>query len=208
MKLSVKEGKANKIHIFVDEEYRATVDSDFWYSEKFRNYKEIDENQLTELLDTVSFRRAYNKGLDFLSRRPFGTKELVKKLCEKGHEKEAAQKACDRLLELGLLNDEEYARILANDLQERKIYGIKRIKQELIFRGIDREIVENTITALDNNPEKSIILVIRKKYLNKLGDEKGRKKAVDGLLRLGFAYSDIKNALNTVTDFNEEDFYE
>ena len=83
MKLSVKQGKANKIHIYVDEEYRATVDSDFWYSEKYRNYKEINEEELTELLDSVSFRRAYNKSLDLLSRRPCGTKELVKKLCEK-----------------------------------------------------------------------------------------------------------------------------
>ena len=125
MKLSIKEGKAKKIHIYIDEEYRATVDSDYWYSEKYRNYKEINEEELTELLNAVSFRRAYNKGLDFLSRRPYGTKELVKKLCEKGHEKEFAEKACDRLLELGLLNDEEYARILANDLLDRKNYSIR-----------------------------------------------------------------------------------
>ena len=206
MKLSIKQGNANKIHIYVDEEYRATVDSDFWYSEKFKNHKEINEEELTELLDAVSFRRAYNKGLDYLSHRPYGTKELIKKLCEKGHEKEAAQKACDRMTELGLLNDEEYARILANNLLDRKNYGIKRIKQELLFRGIDREIVEKTIEALDNNPEKSIILVVRKKYLNKLNDEKGRKKAVDGLMRLGYSYSDIKNALNTITDLEDEDY--
>ena len=85
MKLTVKEGKANKIHIYVDEEYRATVDSDYWYSEKYRNYKEINDEELTELLDAVSFRRAYNKGLDLLSRRPYGVKELTKKLCEKGY---------------------------------------------------------------------------------------------------------------------------
>ena len=42
MKLSIKEGKAKKIHIYIDEEYRATVDSDYWYSEKFRNYKEFN----------------------------------------------------------------------------------------------------------------------------------------------------------------------
>ncbi len=208
MKLSVKQGKANKIHIYVDEEYRATVDSDFWYSEKYRNYKEINEEELTELLNTVSFRRAYNKGLDFLSRRPFGTKELIKKLCEKGHEKESAQKACERLIELGLLNDEEYARILANDLLERKSYSIKRIKQELAFRGIDREIVENIVDALDNDPQKSIIILVKKKYINKLNDEKGKKRTVDALLRLGYSYSDIKNALNTISEFDGEDFYE
>ena len=208
MKLSVKQGNANKIHIYVDDEYRATVDSDYWYSEKYRNYKEINEEELTELLDSVSFRRAYNKALDFLSRRPFGTKELIKKLCEKGHDKQAAQKACERLIELGLLNDEEYARILANDLLERKKYAIKRVKQELIFRGIDREIVENTIDSIDNDPQKSIIILIKKKYINKLGDEKGKKRVVDALMRLGYSYSDIKTALNQISEFDGEDFYE
>lgn len=204
MKLTVKEGKAKKIHIYIDEEYRATVDSDFWYSEKYRNYKDINEEELTELLNAVSFRRAYNKGLDFLSRRPYGTKELIKKLCEKGHEKEFAEKACDRLLELGLLNDEEYARILATDLLERKNYSIKRIKQELSFRGIDRDIIENTVDLLDNDPVSRIIILIKKKYINKIGDEKGRKRTVDALLRLGYSYSDIKSALNSISDFEDE----
>lgn len=204
MKLSIKEGKAKKIHIYIDEEYRATVDSDYWYSEKYRNYKEINEEELTELLNAVSFRRAYNKGLDFLSRRPYGTKELIKKLCEKGHEKKFAEKASERLLELGLLNDEEYARILANDLLERKNYSIKRIKQELAFRGIDRDIIENTIDLLDNDPVSRIIILIKKKYINKIGDEKGRKRTVDALLRLGYSYSDIKSALNSISDFEDE----
>lgn len=208
MKLTVKEGKVNKIHIYVDEEYRATVDSDYWYSEKYRNYKEIDEEELTELLDAVSFRRAYNKGLDLLSRRPHGTKELIKKLCEKGHEKNSVEKACDRLLELGLLNDEEFARILATELYERKGYGIKRIKQELIFRGIDREIAENAIETLDIDTQNRIILIIKKKYLDKIDDEKGRKRAIDGLMRLGYSYSDIKTALNSISKFCEEENYD
>lgn len=208
MKLTVKEGKANKIHIYVDEEYRATVDSDYWYSEKYRNYKEINEEELTELIDSVSFRRAYNKGLDLLSRRPYGVNELIKKLCEKGHEKEASQKACERLLELGLLNDEEYARILADDLINRKNYGIKRVKQELAYRGISREIIENTVDGLDNDAENRIILVIKKKYINKSNDEKGRKRAVDGLMRLGFSYSEIKSALKQISEFTEEEYYD
>ena len=208
MKLTFKEGKAKKIHIYVDEEYRATVDSDYWYSEKYRNLKEINEDELTELLDAVSFRRAYNKALDLLSRRPYGTKELIKKLCEKGHEKDAAEKASERLLELGLLNDDEYARILSNDLLERKNYSTKRIKQELAYRGIAREIIENTLDTLDNDAENRIILVIKKKYLNKLNDEKGRKRAIDGLMRLGFSYSDIKSALRKVSEFTEEEDYD
>lgn len=208
MKLTVKEGKANKVHIYIDDEYRATVDSDYWYSEKYRKFKDINEEELTELLNAVSFRRAYNKALDFLSRRPYGTVELVKKLCEKGHEKEFAEKACERLTELHLLNDEEYARILSNELFERKNYSVKRVKQELVFRGIDREIAENAVNLLDNDQSSRIILLIKKKYINKIGDEKGRKRTVDALLRLGYSYSDIKYALNAVTEFDEEQYYE
>ena len=204
MILSVKQGKANKIHIYTDGEYRATVDSDFWYSERYKNLKEINEDELTELLSAVGFRRAYNKGLDLLSRRPYGEKELIRKLCEKGHEKESAEKACERLMELGLLNDEEYARILSEELFERKGYGKKRINQELVYRGIDREIAQNAVDALDNDAVKRIILVVRKKYLNKLDDEKGRRRAIDGLMRLGYSYSDIKTALSSLTEFDEE----
>ena len=208
MKLTVKEGNAKKIHIYVDDEYRATVDSDYWYSEKYRNLKEINEEELTELLDSVSFRRAYNKGLDLLSRRPYGIKELIKKLCEKGHERDAAEKACERLRELGLLNDEIYAEILAKELIERKNYSIKRVKQELLFRGVSREIVDNTVDSLDNDAEYRIILVIKKKYINKLNDEKGRKRAIDGLMRLGYSYSQIKSALNSIDEYSEDEYYD
>ncbi len=208
MKLSIKKGKSDKIHIYVDDEYRATVDSDYWYSEKYRNLNEISEEELTELLDAVSFRRAYNKGLDLLSRRPYGVKELIKKLCEKGHEKASSEKACERLVELGLLNDKEYARILANDLIERKKYSIKRVKQEILFRGISKEIVENIVDSLDNDAENRIILVIKKKYINKLDDEKGRKRAIDGLMRLGYSYSEIKSALKTLSEYDEDEIYD
>ena len=208
MKLTVKEGKANKIHIYVDDEYHATVDSDYWYSEKYRKLKEINEDELTELLDAVSFRRAYNKSLDLLSRRPYGVKELTKKLCEKGHEKETSEKACKRLEELGLLNDENYAEILAKELIERKNYSHKRVKQELSFRGINREIIDNTLDCLDNDTENRIILVIKKKYINKLNDEKGRKRAIDGLMRLGYSYSEIKSALNSISEYSEDEFYD
>lgn len=208
MKLTFKEGNANRIHIYIDDEYRATVDSDYWYSERYRKLKEINEEELTELLDAVSFRRAYNKGLDLLSRRPYGVKELIKKLCEKGHEKESAEKACERLLELGLLNDENYAEILSKELIERKNYSIKRVKQELLFHGISREIVENTVESLDNDAENRIILVIKKKYINKLDDEKGRKRAIDGLMRLGYSYSEIKSALNSISEISEDEFYD
>ncbi len=44
--------------------------------------------------------------------------------------------------------------------------------------------------------------------MNKLSDEKGRKRTVDALMRLGYSYSDIKNALSDLNEFDEEDNYD
>ena len=208
MIISIKQGKNNKIHIHLDGEYKATVDSDWWYSEKYRNYKEITEEELTELLNSVSFRRAYNKGLDILSRRPCSEKELARKLREKDFPDEAIEYAVNRLRELSLLDDERYAEMLAEHLYTNKHYGEKRILQELSVKGIDRDTARNAVFALDKDEINSIVLLLESKFKGKMNDEKGKQRTVAALLRYGYSYSDIKSALNKVSETLEEDFYE
>lgn len=203
MIVSVKNGKGNKIHIYLDGDYKATVDKEWWYSEKYRNCKEITEEELTELLSSVSFRRAYNKALDLLSRRPYSEKELTRKLREKDFSDEAAEYAVNRLKELSLLNDEHYAQMLCEHLYNTKLYGTKRIMQELIFRGIDRETARNAVLALDKDEVNSIVLLLEGKFKDKIKDEKGRQRTVAALMRYGYSYSDIKSALK-IADENSE----
>lgn len=200
MKISVKSGKNNKIHIYLDGEYKATVDKDWWYSEKYRNCKDITEEELTELLSSVSFRRAYNKGLDLLSRRPYSEKELARKLREKDFSEESAEYAVNRLKELSLLDDERYAEMLAEHLYTNKHYGEKRIMQELSFRGIDRETARNALLALDKDEVNSIVLLLEGKFKDKIKDEKGKQRTVAALMRYGYSYSDIKTALNIISE--------
>lgn len=204
MIVSVKNGKGNKIHIYLDGEYKATVDKDWWYSEKYRNCKDITEEELTELLNSVSFRRAYNKGLDLLSRRPYSEKELARKLREKDFSDEAAEYAVNRLKELSLLDDERYAEMLAEHLYSNRHYGEKRIMQELIFRGIDRETARNALLALDKDEINSIVLLLEGKFKDKFRDEKGKQRTVAALLRYGYSYSDIKSALKLAGENFEE----
>lgn len=204
MIVSVKNGKGNKIHIYLDGEYKATVDKDWWYSEKYRNCKEITEEELTELLSSVSFRRAYNKALDLLSRRSYSEKELARKLREKDFSEEAAEYAVNRLKELSLLDDERYAEMLAEHLYTNKHYGEKRIMQELIFRGIDRETARNAVLALDKDEVNSIVLLLEGKFKDKIKDEKGKQRTIAALLRYGYSFSDIKAALKLAEENFEE----
>jgi len=201
MKLSVKNGNRDKVHIYIDGEYRFTVDGKYWYSEKWHKLKEIDEEELAALESAVSFRRAFNTGMNLLSYRAHGKKELVNKLVAKKHDRASAEKAVERLEELKLINDLDYAEMMVRHLSEKKGCAGKRIMQELLTKGIDRDTAETALLTLDKNPHSRIIELLENKYGKYLVDEKGRKKVFNALLRLGYSYSEINSALR---EFEED----
>lgn len=203
MELSVKTGRAQKIHIYIDGEYKMTVDSNFWYSEKWHNFNRIDEEELAELECSVNSRRAFLNGMSLLSRRAHSKKEIITKLSQK-YPKEAAQSAADRLEELRLIDDKAFAELYAQELYERKKYSPKRIEQELKQKGITSEIAFETVKSLDKDDFNRIILLLNSKYRNKLSDEKNIKRTINGLMRMGYSYSDIKKALNEVEDTDND----
>lgn len=203
MKLSTKPGKGEKIHIFVDDEYRLTVDSRFWYSERWHNQTQIDSGELAALEEAVGSRRAFNSAEDYLSRRDHSEKELYEKLCRK-YPPAAAEAAIEKVKDLGLLDDERFAANYALELYEKKHFASHRILLELRRKGVDREIAENAVEGLDKAGETRIIELLRGKYRAALSNEKGRRRAVNGLLRMGYAYPDIRAALKTLEQELEE----
>ncbi len=195
MKITTKNGRNNKIHIFVDDEYSLTVDSEYWYTSQWCRVKEIDEEDFEELKDEIECRRAWLSALDLISIRSHSEKELVQKLRRK-YSQTAAEAAAHKAAELGLIDDETFAEMYARELIERKKYGISRVKNELRLKGISSHIIESVILSLDIDPKESIISLVERKYARKLSDEKGRRQVIAALQRLGYSYSDIRAALS------------
>ena len=194
MLLTYEKGKKDKIHISIDGEYRLTVDAVFWYGLGIKNKTEIDEEAFEELAESIMSRRAYNKAIDLISRREHSRKELIEKLNQRGYQA-VSDSVADRLQEKGYLDDERFAVMYANELKSRKSMGKKRIKQELMRKGIDRDIIESVIENIDEDPTGEIIDIIKRKYPKYDLDDKNRTRAINGLIRLGYSFSDIKKAL-------------
>ena len=201
-RVSVRNGRNNKIHIFLNDEYSLTVDSTYWFSSEWCTKKEIDAEEFDLLKEEIENRRAWNNALDLLSIRSHSQKELVQKLRRK-YSQNAAELAAKKAVGLGLLDDESFAEMYARELLERKKYGISRIKNELRLKGISHQIIESTISSLDIDAKESIISLVERKYARKLGDEKGRRNVVAALQRLGYSYSDIMSALNEISECEE-----
>lgn len=204
IKLSIKNGRDNKIHIFLDENYSLTVDNEYWYTSKWCTKKEIDEEEAEELKEEIECRRAWNSAIDLLSIRSHSQKELILKLRRK-YSQNAAELAAQKAVELGLLDDEDFAQMYARELVERKKYGLSRVKNELRMKGISSDIAESVISSLDIDAKQSIINLVNRKYTRKLSDEKGRRNVIASLQRLGYSYSDIQSALREFDSFDETD---
>ncbi len=206
MKISINQGKQNKIHVLCDGEYKFTVDAEYWFSSPYHGKSNIDdEEELAAFYEAVGSRYAFISGLRLLSYRDHSRKELINKLCQKGHKREYAENACESLEYYGYINDERYAQSLAESLVERKGMSMRGVKTELYHKGISREIADNIVESLDFDPVLRIIDLINTKYSRCLSDEKGMKRMISSLQRLGYKWSDINSALRQI-EIETEDF--
>ncbi len=204
MKLNFKEGKGDKIHVLVDGEYYFTVDRNYFALMGIYQGKEVDREELALLGQQSDLRRAYNCAVGYLSRRDHSARELLLKLRQKGF-RENADFAVEKLQNEGYVDDERFARMYVRELINIKKYGRKRIEQELYRKGVDRDIISLVLEETEFDGDE-LCALINRKYRPYLSDEKGIKKTVAGLMRMGYSFSEIKTALNKIADEDEINF--
>lgn len=208
MKLTAKPGKGEKIHLSLDGEYIATVNADYWFTCGIKSGAEITPEQLDELLSESARRKMMNKALDLLSMRDYSRRELSDKLVTKAWEKkeqkdmdlgslkQQASDICDRLEELGLLNEERFARSYVDELLRRKHLSKSGLKTALIQKGVQRDIIETVLEEVDIDPVEQVRELLATKFKNRdFSDEKQKTRTVNALLRLGYRYNEIHAAM-------------
>ena len=204
MIITHSKGRGKKIHILIDGEYQITTDIDFWAENFYKDGEDISEEEWKTLTDKIYYKKAVDKCYDLLSRRDHSVKELKTKLLRTVDE-DTAQKAIQKMLDYGYLDDEKYARNLVNYLSKSKNMSYTFIKQELYKRGISGDIASYALEDIEVDNVSSIISLLQTKYASRLTAEDGKKKVIAALMRKGFSYSDIRNAFERIDndEFNE-----
>ncbi len=188
--------------LYLDGELAVNLDTETLLKSGRKPGQEIDDEQLHELITESESRRAREKALYLLEHRSHSQKELADKI-SRATSREAAENAARHMAEIGLVDDEAYARSLAAELLGRKGYSAQRARQELLQKGIDRELAEQIIEETAPNPVEKIRELIDRKYRAYLNDERGCRRSVAALQRLGYRWDDIRTALNQIKDEEE-----
>lgn len=155
--------------------------------------KELTVGEAEALQNAARRSGLKEKTIELLSRKPMSRREMEQKLYswEAGEEETAA--ICDRMEELGFLNDAEYARRLVRHYSA-KGYGERKLKNELYRRGVPREYWEEALKQAENSDEV-IDAFLAKKLDGKSIDRKDLKKVSDALVRRGFSWAEIDDAV-------------
>lgn len=189
--------------LFIDGEYVMNLDAQTLIENRFDVGREIDDDELKAIIEKSSERRAKDKALWLISYRSHSKKELFDKL-RRDFDEESAKKAVDRMQELGLINDVEFAKAYAKKLVYSKKMSLRSAEFELRRKGIDSIISEQVLSELEYDAQTQIIEFISKKYKN-IDDEKVRRRAVAALQRKGYGWEDIKQAIESLS--GDSDLY-
>lgn len=154
--------------------------------------KDLDGETLEELKQAVLDASLRARAVSLLTGRPMSAGTLREKLLAKGGQPDQVEEIVAWAQNIGLLNDEEYAKALARHYQARG-YGVYKIKDELHRRQVPREYWEEALAELEEPDER-----IDRFLADKLKDPEDRKqvkKAADALVRRGFSWSQVSSGI-------------
>ena len=97
--------------------------------------------------EKLTYEKTKEKALRLLEFRSQSEFELKQKLIRAGGTE--IERVLDFCREYHFLNDGDYAKKCAKDLQHLKKYGVRRIKDELRARGLASELIDEAIAELE-----------------------------------------------------------
>lgn len=189
--------------LYIDGEFAINLDTETLIINHFTIGKEIDDEMLHDVINKSNIKRCKDKALYLIEFRDHSRKELFDKL-KKDYPEDIIEDTLNKLEDLGLINDEAFAKKYATDLFNLKHLSKNGVTQQLKLKGIDKEIIYDVINDFDIDEKESIELIINKKYKNNITDEKAYRRAFNALLRKGYNYSDIKSVMEKILNNIEE----
>jgi regulatory protein len=150
--------------------------------------------------------------LDALTGQARSRKELRDKLAKKDVPDDLAERLLDRFTEVGLVDDEAFARSWVESRQRSRGLARRALAQELRRKGVDDETARTALDDLDpDQEEQAARLLVRKKLRSMRGvDHATATRRLAGMLArkgypAGLAFAVVRDELGAVEEDEPSD---
>ncbi|HMS23957.1 MAG TPA: RecX family transcriptional regulator [Candidatus Saccharibacteria bacterium] len=185
--------RQDRYSIFIDDKYSFSLSENELMKSGIRLNREYTTTELEQLKQTAVLDKAYMRSLDMLSRRARSEWELRDYLRRKDNESEIIDQIITRLKRLQYIDDYIFAKAWVDNRRLLKATSKRKLSQELKQKRVEQSVIDGVL-ADDETDELAVIreLIAKKRTQSRYQDD---QKLIAYLLRQGFSYSDVKEAM-------------
>jgi regulatory protein len=204
--LKPQKGPWERLNVFVDGEFAFGIDAWGAAPAGRRVGEVLTEERQRGLLAGEEAAAARTRGLRFLETRDRSGGEVAARLRRHGYDEEVVSAAIVWLEERGFVDDRRFASSYAAE-KRRAGWGRRRVESELLRRGIDRSILDETLDSEgrqgeDASAENDLIAVVARRFGAEAGVDRGRaeRRARAFLLRRGHDWGAVGRIVHAAFD--------
>ena len=191
-----RQSRQRRLSIFVDGAFVVALGEQAIRDAGLQVGDELSEECLEELYQADHRHFAWQAATRLLSYRPRSKLELRQRLLSKGVSEVVVGETIERLQDLSLVNDDEFARQWIEMRQHNSPRSPKLLARELRSKGVDRDLVSEVTGSLEESSIAYIAAQRRASQLAKAEFPVFRRKLNDFLLRRGFGHGIVAITIN------------
>jgi regulatory protein len=197
----------DRYSIFIDGEFAFGVGVEVVLEFDLHPGLALDPEQVKEIQSKEEVVAATNAALHLLAYRARATGELQTRLRQKGHAPHAIEAAIEKLRGWYYLDDEDFAKTWVENRATHRPRSRRALEQELRSKGIDREVIEQTIESAELDEVSDAIRVAERKWdsWRNLPPDVRNRRLSSLLGRRGYGYDIVRAVIRHFEEDPEAD---
>ena len=175
------------------------LDNDICLNYSLKPERQITEEELSKLRYESEYARAKSRALWYLDRADRTEKGMYEKLVTAGFDRKASAAVVGRFVEVGLIDDRRFAENFAEKCRDANFSTREGIRK-MLQKGVSYDFANEVFSETEIDEEEQVRAVIEKKYARKLTQENGVQRVYAALVRKGFSFSAVRNALKKYSE--------
>lgn len=204
--IRIEKYKGNTYEVEFDDGEKEYLNIDIISDFHLKSPMSLPESAWEQVSYANKLRTAKERALYLLDYKDYSYTELFKKL-EQNYPTQVCFDTMARLVEIGVINDKRYAVNMARRLVEVKGFGYYRCVREMRLKGLDNEFIEEALAPYRETAVERLKELVEEKFAHKIRDKKSLDKVKNALVRLGYSFSQVKEALEDYTFEDDDDQY-
>jgi len=181
----------NRVNVFIDGDFALGLALEV--AAALRVGQTITQAELEQLDIRDEIHRGRERVLRLLARRPYSSAEVSRYLRRHRYDDEVIENIIDDLTEAKLIDDDAFAAYWVEQRETFRPRSLRALRQELGQKGIDREIVDEALSEVDEADAARRVAQKQAGRWRGLPEVEWRTRMTQYLLRHGYPYDLIRD---------------